>query len=293
MESSDQTEGDPAAAFAALSDSTRVDIVRALLDRQRERPDDPALAFADLRKRVGVRDSGRFRYHLNELRDRFVEKTDGAYRLTEAGVEVGAAILAGTYNGRESIGPVELDSECPLCGTAAVGRYDDGRLRVTCGEDHALFEWPVPPSAAADASIDEVIDAATALVRRAVDLTETGTCPKCYADVETRILGPEHGATDSPILYGQCDACGGRLAAHAGFRLLIDPDVAAFYRRHGRSVRDEYVWELEFVRDDAVSVPDDEETAAAFALTLDGERLRIALDESAAVIETDRAESAD
>ncbi|WP_449404315.1 DUF7347 domain-containing protein [Halalkalicoccus subterraneus] len=43
------------------------------------------MGFADLRRRVGVEDSGRFRYHLKQLRGDFVEKANDGYRLTYAG----------------------------------------------------------------------------------------------------------------------------------------------------------------------------------------------------------------
>jgi DNA-binding transcriptional ArsR family regulator len=52
----------PDEAFAALGDPTRIAILRALF----EDPHEPT-AFSDLRRAVGVRDSGQFNYHLGEL----------------------------------------------------------------------------------------------------------------------------------------------------------------------------------------------------------------------------------
>ena len=44
---------------------------------------DPAPpGFSDLRTRVGVRDGGRFSYHLRKLRGRLVERTGDGYALT-------------------------------------------------------------------------------------------------------------------------------------------------------------------------------------------------------------------
>ena len=82
-------------AFAALSDPLRVEILQGLSAHTRT-TGDPIIGFAELRKRVDGRDSGRFRYHLNELRDNFVEKADGGYRLTHAGIQMVGAILAGS-----------------------------------------------------------------------------------------------------------------------------------------------------------------------------------------------------
>ncbi|WP_436927806.1 winged helix-turn-helix domain-containing protein [Halosimplex amylolyticum] len=74
---------DPAAVtdtFTLLSDETRVRILAALADADRE-----AVCFSDLRGRVGMADSGQFNYHLDRLRGDLVAKTDDGYALTEAG----------------------------------------------------------------------------------------------------------------------------------------------------------------------------------------------------------------
>lgn len=58
--------GDSDAAFAAVSDPTRIAILRALATHARE-TGESVCRFSELRKRAGVDDSGRFRYHLNKL----------------------------------------------------------------------------------------------------------------------------------------------------------------------------------------------------------------------------------
>ena len=73
---------DPAAAtdtFTLLSNETRVRIVVAL------DASEAGLRFSELRARVGVRDAGRFNYHLERLRGRLVTKSDDGYVLTPAG----------------------------------------------------------------------------------------------------------------------------------------------------------------------------------------------------------------
>lgn len=70
------------ATFDLLSDETRVRIVRALADAS------GGLRFSELRTRAGVRDAGRFNYHLEKLRGRLVEKSGETYVLTAAGADV-------------------------------------------------------------------------------------------------------------------------------------------------------------------------------------------------------------
>jgi DNA-binding transcriptional ArsR family regulator len=68
-------DSDAVDAFGTLADETRLAILRALALA------DGPVRFSDLRERVGVRDTGRFNYHLSQLRERFVEKRDDGYVL--------------------------------------------------------------------------------------------------------------------------------------------------------------------------------------------------------------------
>ena len=129
----------PADAFGALSDPLRIDVLQALATHHRETGTAAPLGFADLRRQVGVYDYGRFRYHLEQLRGKFVERADEGYRLTYAGVEVVAAILMGAYTEELTIGPEELDSECLACGEPAVATYENGICRVVALTNTRFF----------------------------------------------------------------------------------------------------------------------------------------------------------
>lgn len=117
VEDGDDTQGDDPdgdgypAALDLLSDGTRVAILRELA-----RAEGP-LRFAELRRRVGLRDSGTFNHHLSKLVGRFVRETDRGYALDRAGSRLiaaaGVADGAGDPDGGET-DPV--DGECPVCG---------------------------------------------------------------------------------------------------------------------------------------------------------------------------------
>ena len=66
MITTDETEE----AFTALSDATRIGILRTLWDAE-----DHEATFTELREAVGMRDSGQFNYHLDKLTGRFVTTT--------------------------------------------------------------------------------------------------------------------------------------------------------------------------------------------------------------------------
>jgi hypothetical protein len=73
-----------AASFDLLGNETRLGIVQALLAAEPE-----PLRFSDIRDEVGVRDTGRFNYHLGRLRGTLVEKSDEGYVLTPEGRRLG------------------------------------------------------------------------------------------------------------------------------------------------------------------------------------------------------------
>ncbi len=277
---SEDGRSDPSEAFAALSDPLRVDILRELSAHHRTNEED-AMGFADLRRGVGVRDSGRFRYHLEELREHFVERIDNGYRLTRAGSRVVAAILAGTYTESVSMGPLELDSDCPLCGGPAVARCEDAVCLVSCPEDHRLFQWTVPPNAAAGATLPEVVDLAQLLAFQAIERALSGVCPRCYADVEPTVAAD--GATQ-PVFRSTCDTCGARVVGPVAFPLLVDPAVAAFCRRHGLTLREDHVWEFPFVGDGSgFTLVDEDPVRVECTVSLGDETLTATVDGSGRV----------
>lgn len=239
----------PAAdTFAALSDPLRVEIIQALASHHRENPETPATQFSTLRKAVGDVDSGRFRYHLNELRDGFVQQVDSGYQLTYAGKKIVSALIAGTYTDRTELSTVELDSECPLCASSAHARYDDGMLSVGCDNDHPLFVWSLPPNAAVDADLESLVSLATTLAYHSYELVTAGTCSECYSSVDRSIQSVgEEAAGQQYRLRATCDGCGAQWDVPVGFALLGQPQIEALYHRLGQPIRGGYWWDSEFV----------------------------------------------
>lgn len=105
---------DPAEAFDLLGDETRLAILRALADRQRECPDEPSLTFTELRERAGVGDSGLFNYHLEKLVGRFVRDTGEGYELGYAGRQVVRSPTLDRTRGDGGDG--SSGDGCPVCG---------------------------------------------------------------------------------------------------------------------------------------------------------------------------------
>ena len=77
-----------------------------------------SLSLSELRKTVGERDSGSFTYHLSELQDHFVAKTDDGYELQYPGHRVLDAIQSSVFHEQVAVGPSSL--------TMTAGRAGNG-----------------------------------------------------------------------------------------------------------------------------------------------------------------------
>lgn len=104
---------DPTDALEALGNETRLAILRTLAEA------DEPLPFSELRDRVGVRDSGRFNYHLSRLCEYFVRERSDGYELGHAGTRLIATADAATAGpeGTDAVEPAAESSDgCPVCG---------------------------------------------------------------------------------------------------------------------------------------------------------------------------------
>jgi len=115
---------DPTDALEVLGNEIRMAILRELAEA------DGALTFTELRERVGVRDTGKFNYHLTKLCAYFVRETDGGYELGHAGSRV---IAAGDVEADPAVADGATDvreDDCPVCGESDCGKYFHVHLRA-------------------------------------------------------------------------------------------------------------------------------------------------------------------
>ncbi|MWG35316.1 ArsR/SmtB family transcription factor [Halomarina oriensis] len=282
-----------AAVFDVLGEETRLAILSALVERRRESPSDPALSFSALRERSGVRDSGRFNYHLGRLVDRFVEKSESGYQLNYAGREVAGALLSGAYSVSESKGPTELDDDCPFCDASVLAGYEDGVVHVRCGNDHTLYRMGFPPGAAADRSIARVLALSSRLTYRDLELTIEGVCPECYGAVDRSLCETEVGGEQRLGFETQCERCGMRSTSSAGACLFASPAFVAFCADHGLDPREHHPWTFDVVDDEALTVVEDDPLCVRASVTLDGETFVATLDEHGRTVSTERSTAAE
>lgn len=83
---------EPADAFALLGNGIRMQILQALWAAP-----ETLITFSDLFRATDATDSAQFSYHLQQLTQHFVRRTENGYCLRQAGNKVVQAVLAGSF----------------------------------------------------------------------------------------------------------------------------------------------------------------------------------------------------
>ncbi|PSP17877.1 hypothetical protein BRC62_04165 [Halobacteriales archaeon QH_10_67_13] len=286
---------DPDAVFDLLADETRLSIIRELADAH------GAVPFAELRQRVGVRDSGRFNYHLDKLVGQFVAKTDAGYELTETGDRIDGALEAGTYTLADSIDPVALEDPCPVCGGEQRLHYEDKIVRTEC-DCFAEARFHLPPSAVGAFDPETFPDVSDRYLKTTFYRITRGFCPYCDGQVRAAagpILSPDEApnelsateierARETPQAHFTCTRCDREFGAGLTSVLLFHPAVVSFYYDHGVDVQSEPYWQLKGLATDRERIRGREPFRAAVTYAVNGDRLTAVVDESLEVLEIDR-----
>ncbi|MFP9190066.1 ArsR family transcriptional regulator [Natrialbaceae archaeon A-CW1-1] len=310
----------PDDAFAVLANETRFEIVRTLWELYE--PDDPAnvvkfsdlydgdtaVSFSDLYNEIGYSDTGNFNYHLEQLTDHFVRRTDDGYELTQAGFEIAQAVVAGTVRERPRIDATEIDAGCPLCDSPVVVDYDNHHLVASCsrcpglwqnadGDDGVLFTLPLPPAGLSERTVEQTLHATLAFNLTRIRSFIGGVCPDCSSAVEQSLDICEAHA---PGNRGGCPQCHRRHQIEVAevchlcksvargpitIAILAHPSVTAFY--YDRGIEHRFAtWET-FRRAQTVEEEILETDPLSIRITVPckGDRLRLTLDETLDVVD--------
>lgn len=275
----------PAEAFSVVGNETRLEILEALW----EAPNRP-VSFSDLRRRVGMRDSAQFNYHLSKLTGQFVKKSDDGYAFRHAGEAVIRAVLSGTLNEDPEMDPFSVEGTCVECDAGLQARYADETLTVacpSCGRNHGQYAFP--PGGLDDRTRAEVMDAFNQRVRHLSCLCADGVCPECNGRMKTTIMHPEdfHGL-DVRVNH-DCQRCQHRVSSSVGLVLLDDAEVVSFYRDHGVDLNAVPFWTLEWcVTDRCTDVLSVDPWSIRVSIPLGDEVLRVGMDDDLHIVSAER-----
>jgi DNA-binding transcriptional ArsR family regulator len=275
-------------AFAALGDETRVAILEAFVEARRGDPQDPALSFSEVRERAGVEDSGRFNYHLGKLRPRFLEERDDGYELTYAGREVVGAILSGMPDPDLVRGPEPLDDDCPICGDGLRGEYVDGDVSVECEREHTMIVATLPPAAAADRTLSEIVALTARRLYSQLELVTAGVCHICSGPLERAIEAADGDGEVSDFAYWtQCERCGETTSSIPTVAVLHDPAFVSLLHDHGVDVRERLPWTIPGLLDAETRRTGEDPPQYELAVEVNDDVLEVTLDERGDVAATE------
>lgn len=274
-------------AFSFLDSETRVDILRVLTaDIHESIPDEePGLSFSSLRERVGIRDSGRFNYHLEQLTGTLIKREEETYQLTVQGFQAAATLLSGAFAAGEQRGPTTVDRTCPVCGGELIGEYDDGTMLLVCerDDDHAVGSL-VPPGAAHGRTLKEIADMMRVISYHDIAQSVQNICPECRSSFEWRFQAMPDGKRR---YVGICSRCPMVYTGTGGLVAATDPAVVSFFHDHGIDVRErgEMLTLLGHIAREIVS---SDPPQVAITFEAGDQQLRAVLNDTAQVLETTR-----
>lgn len=279
----------PEKAFAALSDSTRIAVLRALWEAE-----DHTAAFSELRAAVEMDDSGRFNYHLSKLRGRFISKTDDGYQLQLAGTRVVGALLSGAYTQTGSTKSVPMDQSCPYCDGPLTFQYEDEQAIIDCDEcEQVQIQLPVPPGVFAGYDHETLPDVTERYARNLVQQARAGFCMTCEGRVSPQVT-VETSPSDAedlpriPMAQYECERCGETTNSDLGTAFLDHSDVIAFYHHHNIDVRETPLWRFIAVDEDNARILHEEPLRASVIYTAGNDRLTLTADRNLDILAIER-----
>ncbi|MDG5761463.1 ArsR family transcriptional regulator [Natronococcus sp. A-GB1] len=272
-------------AIGALGNRTRLEILLALAEAQRERQEQwLRMSFTELYDAVDVSSTSQFSYHLDRLVGPFLAETDDGYRLTYGGDKIVRTLLAGFYENARSFGDTEVDGVCVFCeGESLVATVEREQFVVRCDAcESGLLTDLLPESQTRHRSASEIVDSVGARIWGSFTLIRDGVCPECYGPIDTDVDAHHHDGRTLYTLEGTCRECW--LVVHAPLEAVavLHPAVAGFFWEHGSAVLEHPLWEFfehiasKTVRTDVESV---DPLAATVEVTLDGETRRFEIDD--------------
>jgi ribosomal protein S27AE len=277
----------PQEVFALLGDDVRVGILEAL----GETPDE-TVPFAELHRRVGVRDSGQFNYHLGKLRGSFVRRTDDGYELTHAGRQVVGAMHAGMYTANATIDPIPTDADCPICGGRVVASYADETARMSCEScEEWRNEFSFPPGALDQFAREELPDAFDRWMRHVVRGVIDGFCYTCAGRMRGSLVveDPTGEFADVPAhVEYECGRCGSTARTSAPLPAHFHPAVQGFLYENGVDTTREPTWSLDDLVDPDLTLESADPPRVHVRFEGDGESLGIVMEGDASVSGVER-----
>lgn len=273
--------------IAALANPLRIRILLALAETGRPSWDHRGMSYSDLRSAVDVEDGGRFNYHVNELRDRFVRSEEGRYWLTTAGSRVVDEIYARTFSGGHESASGPLEWTCPADEQRLNATFEDGVITVSCPNHGVVFDMTLSFNSPQGRDLDELFAWANRRALWYLESVSWDVCPHCagrFGEATITTHSPEPGSrletlrwdASTMVMAGmRCQRCGVAFRIPAFHYALTRSPTIAFLHEHGIDYR---TLELEYGSTSWNCESEELDDGVLVRFTIDDERLEIELD---------------
>ncbi|GAA5048009.1 winged helix-turn-helix domain-containing protein [Haladaptatus pallidirubidus] len=249
------------------------------------------LAYAELKRRVGVRDSGNFNYHLQRLVGQYVRKTDVGYALTYAGRKVASALTAGIFTEQADGTTVLASGTCYNCHAESLtARYERERICIACDDcDEEILHNPFPP--APTTRREDLLFAFDAWTRRWNALASAGTCPECGSRMDGKLTDSNSALSvgDVPYrLHVTCRECWAMSNLPLGLLVRDHPQVVGLHTARDVDIGSTPSWDIDWaLHRDYLAVVSDDPLTLQLRIPLDDEELQLTFDDEGTVVSTE------
>lgn len=282
---------EPSEAFGLVASETRYAVLQALWNLTTgTETGGPTASFGDIREASGIRDSGRFNYHLDQLTPQFVRKTGEGYQLTAAGRRVvGAAFSGGLTDMDTSVEPQPV-RDCPECAGTIALHYAGGQMRLECPDcgTHEA-DMPAPPALVEMADDEELASLLGRYLLTEIQRLNRGFCGYCGGPLDAAIRRDEAGQLPEEWSVAfTCEVCG-HVSYSALAGLVLDhPAVVSLLHEVGIDIRETPLWELDPLLGATERVVTEDPLLVETVIETDHAVLTLRLDASLSVVEYER-----
>lgn len=249
------TEKTAADMFALLSDESRVEILQAVAIAQYEQGLSNSgfapLSFSEIYNRVDVDSTSKLSYHLGELTETYLRKTEDGYSFTHAGEQIVRFILAENFRQPAEIDTIETEGTCLYCGEIQLeAGLDDQYFMVRCPScDQPVTGYIVTPAQARAHSGAALLESLKRKQATDFSLVQHGICPECAGQIQTDVLdASEQPVPDEvPVSYFTLDECEACLRQYSGpltYSVAFRTASIAFHWDHAVDILGTGWWEL-------------------------------------------------
>lgn len=283
------------ATFSLVSNDIRLNILWTLWNTYTDdpSPEPEPVSFSTLKDRTGVRDSGRFHYHLDELVPQFVTHHDEGYALTYAGARIVGAGFSGVYTDTDATLDAHTIDECSNCDGTLELRYEQGHAVVDCDSCDATRIMSAPPILVKTHDVEANPKLLGTFTMTQLQQTIRGFCSLCSGPVEGEVADSSlDGETDDSgavkVVY-ECTECGAPFYTTATTAVLDHPVVVSLLHDAGVDYREIPPWGITRTLNPQERVCDDNPVRVEVMVTVDDE-LTLVLDENLEVVKYSGAE---